>query len=297
MKRTLSGMMAYAEMLSAKVPTTTRTYKPISHAFVINTVRSEITNAGYVITGEEFKVSNDGKVALGSFKINYGEDEDIELTATFRNTYTKQQAFKFMLTASIKGGGAMFMKDIKTYDSTILKEGVIRTVLKESDELYTSMCLEKDTLKKMKIGTSETFNIMGKLFMEYNILTTMQLNMIRTSLRSLNSTDVENAWAIYKCFSEALQEAHPTEFIEMSIKTHQTFEDIIKIEENSVLDKLDDYFAKPSRTYNSSSTDPTTLTYIGDVNTTHIGVDHSRFMKSPAEVHTITSEIENTNPF
>lgn len=290
-------MMAYAEMLSAKVPTTTRTYKPVSHAFVINTVRSEITNAGYMITGEEFKVSNDGKVALGSFKINYGEDEDIELTATFRNTYTKQQAFKFMLTASIKGGGAMFMKDIKTYDSTILKEGVIRTVLKESDELYTSMCLEKDTLKKMKMQTSETFNIMGKLFMEYNILTTMQLNMIRTSLRSLNSTDVENAWAIYKCFSEALQEAHPTEFIEMSIKTHQTFEDVINIEENSVLDKLDDYFAKPSSIYTSVSTDPTTLTYIGAIDTASIDVDHSRFMKSSAAVHTITSEIENLNPF
>lgn len=290
-------MMAYSEMLSAKVPTTTRTYKPVSHAFVINTVRSEITNAGYVITGEEFKVSNDGKVALGSFKINYGEDEDIELTATFRNTYTKQQAFKFMLTASVKGAGFMFMKDTKTYDSTILKEGVIRTVLKEADELYTNMCLEKNTLKKMKMEPHQTFNIMGKLFMEYSILTTMQLNMIRTSLRSLNSTDVENAWEVYKCFSDALQEAHPTEFIEMSVKMHQTFEDVIRMEENSVLDKLDDYFARPSRTYTSVSTDPTTLTYIGAVDTASIDVDHSRFMKSPAEVHTITSEIENTNPF
>lgn len=290
-------MMAYAEMLSAKVPTTTRTYKPVSHAFVINTVRSEITNAGYIITGEEFKVSNDGKVALGSFKINYDTDADIELTATFRNTYTKQQAFKFMLTASIKGGGSMFMKDTKTYDSTILQEGVIRKVLKESSDLYTNMCLEKDTLKKMKMETSQTFIIMGKLFMEYNILTTMQLNMIRTALRSLNSTNVENAWEIYKCFSEALQEAHPTEFIEMSVKMHQTFEDVIKMEENSVLDKLGDYFAKPTVMYDSTTFDPTTALVIGDDGLVDTGVDHIKFVKSTGSIPNITSEVEETHPF
>ncbi len=291
-------MMAYAEMLSAKVPTTTRTYKPVSHAFVINTVRSEITNAGYIITGEEFKVSNDGKVALGSFKINYGTDADIELTASFRNTYTKQQAFKFMLTASIKGGGSMFMKDTKTYDSTILQEGVIRKVLKESSDLYTNMCLEKDTLKKMKMTSNETFIIMGKLFMEYSILTTMQLNMIRTGLRSLPSSEVESAWGIYRCFSEALQEAHPTEFIEMSVKMHQTFEDVIKMEENSVLDKLDDYFARPSVTHTSTTKfDPTVVLAIGDGGLVDTGVDHTKFVKSTGSVHTITSEVEDTNPF
>ena len=78
MKRTLNGMNAYSKMLSTAQPEKTETYTPISHASVINRVRSEITNAGFIITGEDYRCSNDGQVALGTLRMNYKSDPDIE---------------------------------------------------------------------------------------------------------------------------------------------------------------------------------------------------------------------------
>ena len=102
MKKTMSGMPAYATILGATLPEKTETYTPISHTSVINRVRSEITTAGYIITGEEYRCSNNGDIAVGSFRLNYKSDPDIELAANFLNSYNKQYAFRFNLGGMVK---------------------------------------------------------------------------------------------------------------------------------------------------------------------------------------------------
>ena len=64
---------------------------------LLTKLRQEVEDTGYEITEESYRSSINGQIALGTFKLRYDFDPEIELSATFLNSYNKQYAFRFML--------------------------------------------------------------------------------------------------------------------------------------------------------------------------------------------------------
>lgn len=236
MKRTVTGIPAYAKMLSAELPAKTDTYTPIAHTAVINRVRSEITNAGYVITGEEFRCSNDGQVALGTFRMNYKADPDIELSANFMNSYNKQHAFRFNLGGLVKVcmNGMMLnnnkfgsFKRVHKGAADILAEGKISEFIKDSEVYWSNLVDHKDQLRKILLTTTAQHDILGELFFRHKILNTMQLNIIRSEMEKPSfdyKVDSDSAWALYNHITLALKDSHPSTWIEDQMKVHDVFD-------------------------------------------------------------------------
>ena len=149
-------MTAYAKMIGAGLPEKTPTYTPIAHTSVINRVRSEITNAGFIITGEEYRSTNDGQIAIGTFRMNYKADPDIELSANFMNSYNKQYAFRFSLGGLVKvcNNGMMLSnskfgayKRVHKGAADILAEGKIADFINDADLYWASLVEHKDKMK------------------------------------------------------------------------------------------------------------------------------------------------------
>lgn len=228
-------MTAYSKMLSAQLPEKTATYTPISHTAVINRVRSEITNAGYIITGEEFRCTNEGQIALGSFRMNYKADPDIELSANFMNSYNKQYAFRFNLGATVKAcmNGMILSnskfgayKRVHKGAADILAEGKIGEFIKDSEEYWSTLVKHKEEFKNNLLTSTWKHDILGELFFKKKILNTMQMNIIRSEMEKPSfdyKVDVDSAWVLYNHITLALKDSHPSDWMSHQEKVHEIF--------------------------------------------------------------------------
>lgn len=242
MKRTIKGIPAYATIIGAKLPERTKSYTPISHTQVINRVRSEITNAGYVITGEDYRCSNNGDIATGSFRLNYKEDMDIELAANFMNSYNKQYAFRFNLGGMVKVcmNGMMVnnskfgaYRRVHTGTADVLAEGHIAEYIKQSDEYWRTLVRHKDNMRDHNLTKNQRHHILGTLFFEENVLNGMQMGIVKSELAKPSfdyRVDPDSAWALYNHITLALKEGHPADWMNDQGKVHQVFDNLLYLE-------------------------------------------------------------------
>jgi hypothetical protein len=238
MKRTVNGVLAYGKMIGTALPEKTASYTPISHASVINRVRSEITSAGYIITGEDYRCSNDGQVAIGTFRMNYKDDPDIELSANFMNSYNKQFAFRFNLGGMVKvcENGMMLNNNkfgsyrrVHTGAADLLAEGKISEFINDSGDYWDSLVKHKDYMKDL-ILDDDAMVILGKLFFEEKILTTFQMNTIRKEWEKPSfdyKVPPNSAWALYNHITLSLKDSHPSTWIDDQIKCHDVFYNVL----------------------------------------------------------------------
>ena len=242
MKRTVSGMDAYAKILSTALPDRTDTYTPISHASVINRVRSEITNAGFIITGEDYRCTNDGQIALGTLRMNYKVDPDIELSANFTNSYNKQLAFRFNLGGLVKVcmNGMMLnnskfgkFKRVHKGAADLLAEGIISDYINNAGEYWESLVEHKDSMKGILLSSTAQHDVLGELFLKRDVLNTMQLNTVKKELVKPSfdyKIDSDSAWVLYNHITLALKDSHPSDWMEHQLKVHELFSDMFDLD-------------------------------------------------------------------
>lgn len=243
MKRTITGMEAYAKMVSVALPAKTDTYTPISHASVVSRMRTEITKAGFIISDESYRCTNDGQVALGTLRINYKSDPDIQLAANFTNSYNKQLAFRFSLGGVVKvcmNGMIISNEKFGSYkrihkgSADILAEGKISDFINDADEYWETLVRHKDKMKDIYVSESDKFFILGDLFYNKELLNTMQLNVIRNEIKKPSftyGTDADSAWSLYNHITLALKETHPTTWMEDQGVLHELFDEIFDLSE------------------------------------------------------------------
>lgn len=246
MKTTVKGIPAYATIIGTSLPEKTETYTPISHGSIINRVRSEITNAGYVITGEDYRCSNNGAIALGTFRLNYKADPDIELSANFMNSYNKQYAFRFNLGGMVKvcmNGMMMNNNKFGAYRrvhkgaADILAEGTIAEYIKNSDEYWKTLVEHKDELRNNLLTSQTTHDILGELFFKMDILNGMQMNIVKSEFKKPSfdyKVDNDSAWALYNHITLALKETHPGNWMDAQAEVHELFSKVLGLEEEMV---------------------------------------------------------------
>ncbi len=242
MKRALHGMIAYGSILKAELPAKTKTYTPINHADIINKVRREIRDAGFVIKGENYKSSNEGKIAVGSYKLQYKSDPDVDLCANFVNSYNKQYAFRFNLGGICKhSGNAIILNDTKmgAYkrvhkgDADILAEGKISEFISDAGVYWDTLIEHKAMLKEIRFGKFTRDLILGKIFYTDEILNGLQMNIISKELKNPSfdyKVDADSAWALYNHISLALKESRPATWIPDQQTLHQSFDEIINFD-------------------------------------------------------------------
>lgn len=241
MKRTIVGHDAFHRMLTAELPEKTATYTPIFHTQVISRVRKEIGSAGFIITAEDYRCTNNGQVGIGNYRVNYKSDPDIELTATFINSYNKQVAFRFTLGAMVRVClNGMFISDSKfgmfrrvhTGAADMLSENMISNYLKGADAFWGRLVDTKDQLKGIHLGKDDQYSLLGHLFFEKKVLNTLQMNLVRDELAKPSfdyHVDPNSAWALYNHITLALKESHPSEWMDHHVAMNDVFIDALGI--------------------------------------------------------------------
>lgn len=232
------------------IPWDNGTYTPLANSVIMDLVNTKINNLGLVIKDENYKVTrnNDGliKGVIGAYDISTSEG-DYGQRVMFRNSYDKSMSFAFVcgMVVWICSNGCIsgeyqykrIHRGVIKDDTSTTMQDVIENINGGFNMLQKSFEVNIKTmndLKQFEISPKETYDILGNLFFEQNVISITQMSIIKKefefshNFRHLGDKDF-TAFDLYNHITESLKSSHPLTYINDHIKTHDLFKQIFNV--------------------------------------------------------------------
>ncbi len=217
----------------------------VSYKEIIDSTIKIIAKEGFELVQESYKSTLKGTIAVGMYCIKKAGEHYL---FTWSHAYDKSQKFKCAFglyegyaTGSDKDPKWLFTNE-KTYKAVnqiaadiydyinIEFSNVAHSAL-EFDQ-FISKCSDK------KIDFEETAALLGRLFVVEGIITSSQLNNIKSELFLISGLDMNK---VYKCISHNMNDTHPSSFVDNYSALYQFFINELAtkvIEDNKDKEKL-----------------------------------------------------------
>lgn len=219
-------------VVKTAVPQQTRTYKPVSHQQLIDLTLNSIDAAGFQLDKEMYSVAKDGRVANGRFTISNVADTEMQLEVGWQNSYDKTLSLKFAIGTRImicQNGcvsgdyGAFKKKHMGTVQE--FTPTAIADYIKSAGDVFSRMQREREAMKNVELTKRTKAELIGRLYVEKEIITSTQLNILTGQLQAptydYNAPD--SVWELYNYTTFAMKETHPSSWIDNHIKAHNFF--------------------------------------------------------------------------
>lgn len=243
--------VGWEDMYNAPIITwNNNTYTPIQNKFIVDMVEDKIASIGLVVKNKQCMAtkSDSGNIkgVIGTYDI-CTPDEEFGQRIMFRNSYDKSMSFAFVAgmvvwictNGCIKGDYQYKRVHRGTFmdDTSTTKEDIVDNINSGFSALQTSfdkMSSQLRELKHLQISPSESYDILGKLFFEQQVISISQLSIIKkefeNSLNFRHMGDVDfTAFDLYNHITESLKVSHPLNYISDHAKTHALFEKTFNI--------------------------------------------------------------------
>ena len=232
------------------IPWNNGTYTPISNMFIMDMIYNKLQEHGLTVKNEEYKTARtkEGLVkgVIGSYDIST-PDSDFGQRIMFRNSYDKSMSFAFvcgMVTwictnGCIKGDyqyrrihrGVIMEETSTTQEAIVENINGGFTMLQVSFEKTSAQLRE---LQHFEISPTESYDILGKLFFEQQVISITQLSTIKKEFeqsKNFHHLGDKNftAYDLYNHITESLKASHPLSYISDHVKTHALFEETFKV--------------------------------------------------------------------
>ena len=219
-------------IINTPVPVQTRTYKPVSHASLIDLTLNSIAQAGFTLDKETYASAKDGQIANGKFSISNVADSEMQLQIGWQNSYNKQLTLKFAIGTRIlvcQNGcvsgdyGAFKRKHIGEIQS--FTPAAITDYIKSSGEVFQRMQKERDQMKQIELTKRTKAELIGRMMIEEQFIQSTQLNIISRELKAPTHDygAPDSLWELYNYTTFAMKEAHPGMWMENHISAHKFF--------------------------------------------------------------------------
>jgi len=219
-------------LLAAPIPQQTKTYKPVSHAQLMDLTLESIHQAGFTLDQESYTSAREGKVANGKFSIKNVADSEMQLQIGWQNSYDKSLSLKFAIGTKIficangcvSGDYGAFKKkhqgEIQTFTPQAITE-----YIKNAGDAFTKMQAEREIMKNIDIDKRAQAELIGRMYIEEQFIESTQLNIIKRELK--NPTHDYNAtnslWELYQFTTFSMKEMHPSLWMNNHIDAHSFF--------------------------------------------------------------------------
>jgi len=219
-------------LLSAEVPQQTRTYKPVSHAELIDLTLGGIEKAGFSLDTETYTAAGGGQVANGRFTIRNVADSEMQLQIGWQNSYNKTLTLKFAIgtrifickNGCVSGDYGAFKKKHQGEIQTFTPQA-ITDYIKSAGDAFQRMQAERERMKQIEISGRVKAELIGRMMIEQEFIQSTQLNIIKKELK--NPTHdygaKDSLWELYNFTTFAMKEIHPTLWMEQHIDAHNFF--------------------------------------------------------------------------
>lgn len=247
------------ELISKIVPQQTRTYRPISHQEVIDLTLNSIVQAGFSLEGESYTSASEGDVATGKYTIKSVGDNEMNLQIAWLNSYNKTKRLTWGIGSIVKicqngmisaDFGAFKKKhqgNIQDYSPKAISEYV-----KMAADYFTEMQKQRDEMKNIELSDKVRAELVGRMFLEEDFVTSTQLNIIKSQLKNplFDYKAPNSMWELYQYTTQAMRDIHPSLWMENHMNAHKFFVNesgILVNSENEVVLPVDEYHISPNQ--------------------------------------------------
>jgi hypothetical protein len=216
------------ELLKVSVPSETKTYVPVSHESMINLVKEELDKRAIKIKEEHYSANRGGQQMFGQFTIEGGNNEQ-DYSLGFRNSYDKTMQLGFVAGSRvIVCSNMMFSGDFKAahMHNASIKNELEKIVIQTVDSLevnFKKIQEDSQKLKTVKVDRYKIAEVLGDLFLNEEIITTTQLQIIKGELKLQENFKDETMWDIYNHTTEALKKSPVTRLIDDHVRAHEYY--------------------------------------------------------------------------
>jgi|GEM_PF-799371 len=215
-------------ILAAEVPASTRTYSPLSHADLINSVKEQLDKRGLVVKDERYQENRKGQQMFGHMTVE-GYNGDQDMCLGFRNSYDKS------MQVGVVGGSRvivcsnmMFAGDFKAlqmHQGNVVQELniMLGKAADRLEEHYRKLQQDSDKMREVQVNPRIIHEILGELFYSESVVTEAQLRIIRGELKEQTNFGDGTLWDIYNHTTEALKTTPSGLIIGRHIDAHQFY--------------------------------------------------------------------------
>jgi len=211
------------------LPEETRSYTPVPHDAFINIVKEKADKEGFRFMREDYRSARYGNLMSGKL-IFIGEEPGINMQIGIANSYDKSRVAMIGLGAEVficLNGcmrGEYEMRRRHTTNIWRDLEEMISDSIKMLHDNYRMIIHQKDRLSGIDFNKRAQAELLGRIFVEEEIVTPTMANIIRKEIVGSTKFPQDNAWSFYNHVTHALKESHPIEYIDRHVDFHQFME-------------------------------------------------------------------------
>lgn len=205
-------------------------YQAVPHIEVINEVKERLDKQGINVVKEVYKTNKLGHQLYGSILTDMKLDNDLGGGIHFVNSYDKTRKLQIRSGSIvfICSNGMIRMNNVTNYSRKhvgSVNEELITMVeqsINSLEEEYKYFIEAKEKFKRIKLSKTVQAELVGRLFVEHDLLTTVQASMLKTSINRTEGNFIGNtAWDFYNNTTEALKLTHPSDYLQNHMEFHQ----------------------------------------------------------------------------
>lgn len=219
-------------LLGVKTPKKTKTYSPISHKNVIDFTFEQIDKCNLKVVSESYSEAKDGRQANGFCLLKGIGDAEMGLELAWQNSYDKSMGLKWAIGGKVFiCGNGMVSGDIGTFkrkhtgDCLQDYAEIVKKYVGDAGYMFTKLQNEKERMKEIEVTKKVCAELLGRLFLEEEIVTSTQLNIIKREMEAPTYDYKADGtlWQLYNHCTVALKEAHPQFYLAQHMDTHKFF--------------------------------------------------------------------------
>ena len=232
-----------ADLIGVALPNHADSYTVISHESIMDLSTKALQDAGFNVTGENYRATHDGNIASAIYTLDFGDDPELSMMFAWSNSYNKQMRFKCGIgaihkansTSLVCGDMGSWARKHTGFADTETKE-TIKQQVKLAKLYYEQLCSDKEIMKKIPLDVRKQSQILGMLFAEHDILTTEQASLIKQQMSrpTYKCSEPGTLWEFYNFVTIALQQSHPKTWMEDQRVLHWFISDTFKFDKVDV---------------------------------------------------------------
>lgn len=230
-------MITKEELYKIPVPYATSSYSPVSHKNVIEHIYEELDKHNLSVTSESYRDSRYGQQLIGYMDLAYNNDTEMNMRLAFRNSYDKSMSIAFVAGSSVIicsngmiSGEFNFLRKHTGAVNQELSEKINLTI-NELEQHFIKMKQHSNTMKQIEIDKRASAELLGRMFIEEEIILSSQLNIIKSQLEKPEYNDFINPtlWSLYNHITYSLKNSHPLTYINQHQNLHKFVEKEFKL--------------------------------------------------------------------
>ena len=215
------------------VPQATRTYVPVSHRSIIDSIKEQSDKLGFQIKNESYLSNKQGTQMLGRFGF-LTDDTTMGTELAFRNSYDKSLSIKVITGEQlwICKNGSMIGSDNNyskkhVSDVNVLTPSTISEYINSSFDNFEKAIKIRERMKEIELSKRTISTLVGRMFLEDSVINTAQLAIIKNELISptFNYEADNSLWEFFNHTTYSLKQNHPMTYMNQQVKLKKFFQD------------------------------------------------------------------------